>query len=185
MGTGRGRVVWHCSMSVDGFIAGPGGDMQWVFKHADQSTDTGDEARGIGAVLMGRTSHDVDIRVRPSPEKNFAYGGMYDGPVMVLAHKTDPREKDPRVQFVSGDVREHVEKALAAAKGRNVLVIGADIARQCLDAGLVDEIILEILPVLVGDGTRLYSVAGARIRELEPVEVTRSGAVTRMRFRLK
>ncbi len=61
-----------------------------------------------------------------------------------------------RARSISGDIQEAVSVALRAAGGRNLLVLGAEVARQCLDAALVDEILLRVLPILIGDGIRLF-----------------------------
>jgi riboflavin biosynthesis pyrimidine reductase len=63
-------------------------------------------------------------------------------------------------------------------------VLGADVAGQCLQRGLVDEVLVYVLPVLLGDGTRFWSPGPARI-DLEPISNTQSGAVTILRFRVR
>ena len=72
----------------------------------------------------------------------------------------------------------------SAAGGKNLEILGADVAGQCLRRGLVDEILVYVLPVLLGDGIRFSSPGLARI-DLEPVSSTRSGAVTILRFRVR
>ena len=77
-----------------------------------------------------------------------------------------------------------VATARSAAGGKNLEILGADVAGQCLRRGLVDEILVYVLPVLLGDGIRFSSPGLARI-DLEPVSSTRSGAVTILRFRVR
>jgi dihydrofolate reductase len=72
----------------------------------------------------------------------------------------------------------------SAAGGKNLEILGADVAGQCLRRGLVDEILVYVLPVLLGDGIRFSAPGLARI-DLEPVSSTRSGAVTILRFRVR
>jgi dihydrofolate reductase len=79
---------------------------------------------------------------------------------------------------------EAVATALDAAGGKNLEILGADVAAQCLRRGLVDEILVFVLPVLLGDGIRFSSPDLARI-DLEPLDSTRSGAVTILRFRIR
>jgi dihydrofolate reductase len=79
---------------------------------------------------------------------------------------------------------EAVATARSAAGGKNLEILGADVAGQCLRRGLVDEILVYVLPVLLGDGIRFSSPGLARI-DLEPVSSTRSGAVTILRFRVR
>ncbi|MFI5063737.1 MAG: dihydrofolate reductase family protein [Streptosporangiales bacterium] len=90
----------------------------------------------------------------PSPgrtETSKPFGGRWSGPVFTLTHRPPDDESDPDHHFLSGDIAAAVATALAAAGGRNLLVLGADVAGQCLRAGLVDEIIIHLLPVLLGD----------------------------------
>ena len=88
------------------------------------------------------------------------------GPSFVLTHRPPA---DPDVTFLSGDIEPAVAIATAAAGDRDLVVVGADVSRQCLDRGLVDEILVLVLPVLLGAGTRFYTSAAARRVELEPV----------------
>jgi dihydrofolate reductase len=78
-----------------------------------------------------------------------------------------------------------VATALAAAGGKNLEIIGADVARQCLQRGLVDEILVYVLPVLLGDGVRFFSSPGLARIDLEPLGSRQSGAVTILRFRVR
>jgi dihydrofolate reductase len=72
-----------------------------------------------------------------------------------------------------------------AADGKNVEVLGADLTGQCLERGLIDEIVVHVVPVLLGAGTPFsFSVNPARV-DLEPVSSTRSGSVTTLRFRVR
>lgn len=168
-------------MSLDGFIAGPDDAMDWVFGYAGPNPVVDDIIRTTGAILAGRRSYDVGQKAR-RPELRKAFGGAWSGPQFVLTHRS--HADDPANTFLSGDIRRAVATALAAARGKNVNVIGADVARQCVDAGLVDEIVVFLAPVLLGDGTRLFRRPGATPVALEPVSVTQSGPVTNLRFRV-
>ena len=95
-----------------------------------------------------------------------------------------PHDDDPKNAFLSGDIREAVAVALAAAGGKDLSIIGADVAAQCLDLGLVDEIVVLIAPVLLGDGVRLFARRGKMPVDLEILSVSRSGTVTNLRFRV-
>ena len=79
---------------------------------------------------------------------------------------------------------EAVATARTAAGGKNLEILGADVAAQCLQRGLVDEILVYVLPVLLGDGIR-FSPPGLPRIDLEPVSTTRSGTVTILRFRVR
>ena len=103
--------------------------------------------------------------------------------MFVLTHEP-PDPPDPAVTFLTGDIGEAVATARNAAGGKNLEILGADVAGQCLRRGLVDEILVYVLPVLLGDGIRFSSPGLARI-DLEPLSSTRSGAVTILRFRVR
>ena len=100
--------------------------------------------------------------------------------MFVLTH----RPPAPEVTYLTGDIEEAVATALDAAGGKNLEILGADVAGQCLQRGLVDEILVYVLPVLLGDGIRFSSPGLARI-DLEPVGSTQSGAVSILRFRVR
>jgi hypothetical protein len=95
------------------------------------------------------------------------------------------RAPDETITFLSSDIHTAVETALGAARGKNVVIIGADVARQCIEAGLVDEILVHLAPVLLGNGVRLFARDGAPAPvELETLNVTRVGQMTTLRFRV-
>ena len=107
----------------------------------------------------------------------------FSGPVFVLTHEP-PDPPDPEVTFLIGDIGKAVATARSAAGGKNLEILGADVAGQCLRRGLVDEILVYVLPVLLGDGVR-FSAPGVGRIDLEPLSSTRSGAVTVLRFRVR
>jgi riboflavin biosynthesis pyrimidine reductase len=77
-----------------------------------------------------------------------------------------------------------VATALRAADGKNLEILGADVAAQCLRAGLVDEIMVFVVPVLLGDGVRFCSSPDLGRIDLEPIDSTRAGDLTVLRFRV-
>ena len=85
---------------------------------------------------------------------------------------------------LSGDVGEAVATALEAAGGKYLEILGADVAGQCLQRGLVDEVLVYVLPVLLGDGIP-FSSKGAPRTDLEPIGSRRSGDATILRFRVR
>ncbi len=104
--------------------------------------------------------------------------------MFVLTHEAPDDEEDPTITFLSGDVRKAVATALEAARGKNVLVIGANVARQCIEEGLVDEILVHLAPLLLGDGVRLFDRPGAAPVDLETTSVTQAGQLANLRFRV-
>lgn len=179
---GTGRVVIQAAMSLDGFIAGPRHDMDWVFEYA--SPDNFPEiVQATGAMLSGRNCYDVGLRDAGKPSGG-AYGGAWHGPSFVLTHRPPAGAGDTGVTFLSGDIGAAVATAKAAAGEKDLVVLGADVAGQCLARGLIDEIFVFVLPVLLGAGTLLHASAsgGAGRINLRPVSSTHSGAVTALRF---
>jgi dihydrofolate reductase len=162
------KLLYSATMSLDGFIAGPGRDMSWLSEHLDAADPEVDDLMGdIGALLIGRRTFDGDDPNAGTAEEG-AFGGRWDGPSIVLTHRP-PRSSGPGVSFVSG-LPEAVRTAKEAAAGRYVNVLGADVARQCLAAGLLDEILVFVAPVLLGDGTRLYEQPGGTRVALERIQ---------------
>ncbi|MEA2628592.1 MAG: hypothetical protein QOJ10_1052 [Chloroflexota bacterium] len=178
--TGKGKVVVNRSMSLDGFIAGPGHAMDWIFDFVAPD-EFPEIAAATGAMLIGRRTYEVGNRMEADKPASTDY--PFSGPVFVLTHKP-PERPDPEVTFLSGDIAEAVATALDAAGGKNLEILGADVAGQCLRQGLVDEILVYVLPVLLGDGIRFSAPGLARI-DLEPISSTRSGAATILRFRVR
>jgi dihydrofolate reductase len=185
--TGNGKVVVNRSMSLDGFIAGPNDAMEWIFDFMEPDAAWLTEiAAATGAMLVGRRTDEVGSRMAANREGGFASsdeGYPFAGPTFVLTHRA-PDPPDADVTYLTGDIGEAVATALKAAGGKNLEILGANVAGQCLQRGLVDEILVYVLPVLLGDGIRFSPPGLARI-DLEPVSSTREGAVTILRFRVR
>lgn len=99
----------------------------------------------------------------------------------VLTHQPPTDEHDPDVTFLTGDICAAVGTAVEAAAGKDVLVVGGAVAEQCVGAGLLDEILIHVAPVLLGKGIRLFERSGPAV-DLEPISVSRSGRITNLRF---
>ena len=195
-----GKVGAGFSMSLDGFIAGPNDDMQrlfaWYFSgDTDLKVSTGDRdmdlkvsseraerfeemTNATGAIVSGRRMFDVA----------GAWGGKHpmDVPVFVVTH-TVPREwvkAGSPFTFVTDGVESAVKQAQQVAGDKNVGVGGADIARQCLKAGLLDELHIDLVPVLLGNGIRLFEHLGIEPIELESTSVIKDSGVTHLAFRV-
>lgn len=177
-------VLIHTTMSLDGFIAGPDDDMDWVFAHAGEvpSALVEEVIARTGALLGGRRGYDIGRRAA-RPEMRKLFGGRWSGPQFILTHNPPTDESDPSYTFLSGDIRAAVATALASAGERDLLVLGASVVNQCLQAGLVDEILLHLVPELLGDGVRLFDDHGVR-RSLQTLHVSASGQVVNLRFRV-
>jgi len=182
--SGNGKVVVNRSMSLDGFIAGPGHVMDWGGGRplADfvAPDDVADIAAATGAMLIGRRTWDVGSKMEADDPGSVDY--PFSGPFFLLTHRP-PEPPDPEVTILSGDIGEAVATALDAAGGKNLEILGADVAGQCLGRGLVDEILVYILPVLLGDGIPFSSPGLTRV-DLEPIISARSCDATILRFRV-
>jgi dihydrofolate reductase len=195
-----GKVGAGFSMSLDGFIAGPNDDVQRLFAwmtqgDTDLTLSTGDRdidlevssksaeffeemVRTTGAIVSGRRMFDVA----------GAWGGKHplDAPVFVVTHSVPQewvKEGSP-FTFVTDGVESAIEKAKKVAGDKNVGVGGADITRQCLKARLLDEISIDLVPVLLGSGVRLFEHLGIEPIELERTGVIESPGVTHLSFRV-
>ncbi len=158
------KLLYAFSTSLDGFIAGPGGDMSWLTPHLGPDATVDELIPRIGALLVGRRTYGGDDPHRGTEGEGKAFGGGWDGPQFVLTHR--PADPAPGVTFV-GDLHEAVAKAKDTAGDQYVNVLGADVARQCLEAGLLDEILALPVPVLLGDGVRMFDRPGGEPVALE------------------
>ena len=195
-----GKVAAGFSMSLDGFIAGPNDDFQRLFawmslgntglnlssgdtdfdlKVSPESAKSFEEAiRSTGAIISGRRMFDVA----------GAWGGKHPMgvPVVVVTH-TVPQEwtyEGSPFTFVTDGVESAIEKARVIAGDKNIGVGGANITRQCLKLGLLDEIQIDLVPVLLGQGVRLFEYLGIEPIELENTGVSESPGVTHLSFRV-
>lgn len=160
--TAAGKVLWHFTMSLDGFVAGPNHSMDWM-NGSNRSSLVDEYAETTGAVLGGRDGWDA------YPDPSGIYGGAWQGPVFVLTHHPEDAVEVDGVTFLTCDVAEAVRIGLEAAAGKNLEVFSASIGRQLIERGLLDEIELHVAPVLLGDGIRLFDNPGGAPVNLELV----------------
>lgn len=152
--TAAGKVLWHFTMSLDGFVAGPDHDMSWMTGFTVRPGLIDEYVQTTGAVLAGRRGFDSAIGdLRP-------YGGRWRGPIFVLTHHPEDARPADGITMLSCSIEEAVRIAVRAADGKNVEVFSPAIGRQLLASGLIDEIDLHIVPILLGDGVRLYDSPG-------------------------
>lgn len=152
---GRARVYVGCSL--DGFIAGPNDELDWLPK-GDTAEDTYTPFMAqIGALLMGRRTFDVVSGM----EGPWHYG---DKPVLVATTRPLVNPKAPTVRAVSGTPRELLRQARDAAGERDVYVDGGNLIRSLLEEGLVDELVVTIVPMIIGQGRPLFAGLGRHVR---------------------
>ncbi|MEO3784677.1 dihydrofolate reductase family protein [Actinocorallia sp. B10E7] len=160
-------LQWQFTMSLDGFMAGPGGDMSWLQGSLGHGPEVAETMERTGSLLVGNRTFRGDDPYADTPQQGEPYGGGWDGHQFVLTHNP-PRTPVPGVTFVS-DLREGIAAAKAAAGDKYVGVLGANVARQCLEAGVLDEILMFVAPVLLGDGTRVFDHPGGTRIALERI----------------
>jgi dihydrofolate reductase len=176
-----GHIVLDVSMSLDGFVAGPNDEVDrlhhWAF---GGKTDTDAEivATGVkaaGAVVMGRRTFDL----HPS--------GPYGLPAFVVTHDAPkrPATDHSAITYVTDGVESALAQATAAAGDKSVVVMGADIARQCMRKRLLDELHIHLVPVLLVQGIRLFEHLGHDPIELERTSVIPTPAATHLTFRAR
>ena len=197
------KVVLQLSMSLDGFVAGPrvshehgmgvGGERlhDWMFTREARQTEMPesnvDDVDGAviqevfattGAVVLGRRTFDVGLQHwNDTP---------YPVPSFVLTHRPHARLEmtSSTFTFVTDGIERALAQAKAAAGDKNVMLMGGDVAQQVLKAGLIDEIQINLVPVLLGEGLRLFEHFGNKCIELECTRVVESRVVTHLTYRV-
>ncbi len=201
-----GKVAMGLTMSLDGFIAGPNdgpaqplgeggmrlfdwyssGDVDYempgtemVFRVSPASADLLREAHAtMGASVTGRRTFDIANGWGGKPPLGV--------PTFVVTHAV-PREwvyEGSPFIFVTDGVESAIEQAKAVAGVKTVAVGAASLAQQCLKLGLLDEIQIHLVPVLLGDGVRLFEHLGGEPIELESTRVIETPGVTHLTFRV-
>jgi dihydrofolate reductase len=176
------RVRVFIASSLDGFIAGPNDDLSWLPPiPSEPGRDFGYAAfmAEVGALLMGRRTFDVVAGFTGE----WPYG---DRPVLVATHRPLPSalpSSPASVRSVTGPIDELIAAARVAAAGRDVYLDGGALIRQALDVELIDELIVTLVPMILGAGHPLF--AGAERRHaLELVEHTaHEGGLVSLRYR--
>jgi len=183
-----GKVVLGMTMSLDGFINDRNGSVEVLYPDlADwRETEPGKESiRNTGAVVMGRHS----FAMSEDPDW-FAGNYEYQVPIFVLTH--EPPRKHPKetgdltFTFVTNGIESAVIQAKAAAGEKEVNIIGATTtAKQCLEAGLADELHVDIMPVFLGAGLRAFDGLDSGKVQMERIKVMElAGGRTHLRFRI-
>jgi hypothetical protein len=136
----------------------------------------------IGSLLIGRRSHDGDDPHKGEAGEGEAFGGGWSGPAYVVTHRP-PAAPEDGVTYVD-DFAKALAQAKEAAGDKYVNVIGANIAKQCIQAGELDEVLLFYAPVMLGAGTRLFDHPGGRTVRLERLSVTETPMATSLWFKV-
>jgi len=181
-----GKVILDMSMSVDGFIAGPndedGGLHDYFFSPSGDTAQVVEEGiKMTGAIIMGRRSYDL--------------GDQFDGfvstpykvPHFVLSHNVpeNPAKGETAFIFVADGIESALTQAKAAAGDRNVVIGGgANTAQQFISAGSIDELQIHLVPVVLGEGLRLFDHISGKPVKLEKTSGVDAPDVTHLTFRV-
>jgi dihydrofolate reductase len=184
------KLIAAFSMSLDGFVAGPdvsvdlpmgrGGERlhDWIFQSSSEidAEKAREISERVGATIVGRRTFDVGI----GPWEDTPY----PAPSFVLTHeKRAPLAMKSGVfTFVNDGIESALKQAREAAGGKDIVVMGADAARQYLADGLADELIIQLVPVLLGAGTRLFDHIGDGTIEYEQSDAVETPSVTHLRY---
>jgi dihydrofolate reductase len=190
------KVILDITMSLDGFIAGPGDDVSrlhdWLFsgnrssassdffKLSPESAQVFDAlVKTTGSIITGRHTYDL----------TGGWGGSHpvSDAVFVLSKEVprDVPKGSTTFTFVTDGIARAVQQAKQAAGQKNVYLMGgANVVQQCLKAGLLDEMQVHLVPVILGEGIRLFEHLGAEPIELESTQVIEAPGVTHLRFRV-
>ena len=195
------KVMAGITTSVDGYIAGPddgpgkglgeGGERlhywvfggPWSYEEEPRGEPTGEDAAyleaamsRVGAVVAGRSTYEA---ARHWGDKN-----PWGIPLFIVTHRPEEEPDDDEFAFVAG-VEEAVDRAREAAGDKDVHVMGgADVIRQALQAGLVDELSIIVAPVILGGGKRLFDGFSDSV-ELEHIGLRQSPFATFVDYRVK
>lgn len=177
------KLLYSGTVSLDGFLAGPDGDMSWAAEHFGPNPMVDALIVDLGALLVGNRTFGGDDPYKGVEEREGKpFGGGWSGPQIVLTH--NPPDRDlPDITFVT-DLAAAVATARDAAGDGYVNVLGADVARQCLDAGELDEVMFLVAPVMLGDGVRILDRPGGAKVPLEPIRIEVLPHVTNMWLRV-
>lgn len=191
------KVILDLAMSLDGFIAGPKDDNQpdrelggldilhdWRFG-SQSSTEAEayevEKFKPMGAGIVGRRM--LDLGIGPWGENP-----TFHMPIFVLshaAHESISKQGGTTYTFVTDGIESTLKQAQEAAGGKDIMLLGgADVAQQYLKAGLLDEIHLHLVPVLLGEGIRLFENIGTQPIHLEQMSVIEEPGVTHLRLRV-
>jgi dihydrofolate reductase len=176
------KFMYSAAMSLDGFIAGPAGDMSWMADYLGPNPVVDELIPRTGAILAGTRTFGGDDPYKGQAAEGEAFGGGWEGPQFVLTHRP-PAGPVAGVTFV-GDIDTAIAESRAAAGDKYVNVLGASVAAQCLQAGSLDEVVVSVMPVLLGDGTRLFEHPGGKTVRLEPISITHTPQVTNLWYRV-
>lgn len=200
-----GKVVFNMTMSLDGFVAGPndgpenglgdGGDQlfEWYF-NGDTDVPISDgqmvlkvSAQSAELLRSAFARYGAGVWGRRTFDFAQAWNGHPPGsPCFIVTHAAPPEwvKDDSPFTFVTDGIESAIRQAKAVAGDKDVVLCTASILQQCLTAGLVDELHIDIAPVLLGRGVRLFDNLGLAPTRLERLHILAAPGVTHLGFRI-
>jgi dihydrofolate reductase len=173
---------YYTATTLDGFIADPDNSLDWLFtrqREADGPLNYDQFIAVVGALAMGSTTYEWILEHEFADKEPVEWKWPYEIPCWVFTHRELPVVPDARIEFTSADIPTVHQKMAAAAGDRNIWIVGGgDLAGQFADAGLLDEVIVNIAPVTLGGGAPLLP----RRIELRLDELARNGDFACARF---
>lgn len=176
------KVLIHATVSLDGFMADESGGVDWMNGFAvdpEDETVVAAVVGSIGAVVGGAN------KTQTIEDGEVPYGGIIGVPVFLMTHSAhEPVVRDGiTYNFVVDDVADAVNAAKSAAGEKWVSVLGGSVSRQCLEKRLVDEIVLDVVPILLGSGISLFTGLSEHIT-LERLETSAFASEVHLRYRV-
>jgi dihydrofolate reductase len=149
---------YYTATSLDGFIATEDDSLDWLFSLGDLNDSSYPEfIAEVGALVMGSSTYEWMLRNADQVAAETGSAWPYTQPVWVFTSRSLPAIEGADIRFVKGDVRQVHPEMRAAAAGKNIWIVGGgDLAGQFHDAGLLDELIVQLGSVTLGRGKQLF-----------------------------
>ena len=179
--TGQRKVIVHIGASADGYIARPDGDLEWLTSRPAPKGFYGmsEFTKSIDTKVLGRKTYEASLRL----------GAKFDPKsgtrTIVFSRHAPPADTPPGVEFVSGGIRPLVSR-LREQPGKNIwLMGGGDLIASFLDERAIDEFVVSVVPVFIGDGIPLIARRHRHVPlALDSVERFEDGLV-QLRYRVQ
>lgn len=181
---GQGRTQYYTAVSLDGYVAEERHSLDWLFQFEEDGEGTFPAfIREVGAVVMGSTTYEWVLGHHVFADPDHPRPWPHEQPTWVFTSRSLPTVPDAAIRFARGPVAPVHAEMRAVAGGKNIWIVGGgDMAGQFHEAGLLDEMILTLAPVILADGapvfTRPIDSPPLRVVEVRP----QAGGLTTMRL---
>ena len=152
------KTQYYVASTLDGFIATEDDSLDWLFPLGDVNASSYPAfIAEVGALAMGASTYEWLLRNGDAVAEETGSPWPYTQPAWVFSHRVHPAIEGADIRFVAGDVRQVHADMMAAARGRNIWIVGGgDLAGQFHDAGLLDEVRVQVASVTLGRGKPLF-----------------------------